>query len=80
MNHQYDDYRQQRRPLENLAVGRQFKLRETRTIEFRADSFNVFNHPNWGIPIDNPDFGPFFGRIHTTGGPRRMQFALRYDF
>ena len=64
----------------DVSVNRQFKLRETRTIEFRADSFNVFNHPNWGIPIDNPDFGPFFGRIHTTGAPRRMQFALRYDF
>ena len=28
----------------------------------------------------NPDFGPFFGRIFTSGEPRRMQFALRYDF
>jgi outer membrane receptor protein involved in Fe transport len=64
----------------DISLNRRFKLRETRTIEFRAESFNVFNHPNWGIPLNNPDFGPFFGRIHTTGAPRRMQFALRYDF
>jgi len=64
----------------DLALSRQFHLGERRTIEFRANSFNVFNHPNWGIPVPNPDFGPFFGRILTTGPPRRIQFALRYDF
>jgi hypothetical protein len=64
----------------DLSLHRLLKLGESRTIEFRAESFNVFNHPNWGIPLNNPDFGPFFGRIHTTGAPRRMQFALRYDF
>ena len=35
---------------------------------------------NWGIPGPYPDFGPFFGKIFTSGDPRRMQFALRYDF
>ena len=64
----------------DIGLHRQFKVGEGRAIEFRAESFNVFNHPNWVIPINNPDFGPFFGRIHTTGAPRRMQFALRYDF
>jgi hypothetical protein len=33
-----------------------------------------------GIPGPYPDFGPFFGNIFTSGEPRRMQFALRYDF
>ena len=55
-------------------------MHEGHTIEFRAESFNVFNHPNWGIPLNNPDFGSFFGRIHVTGEPRRMQFVVRYDF
>lgn len=36
--------------------------------------------PNWGIPGPNPDFGPFFGKIFSSDDPRRMQFALRYDF
>ena len=64
----------------DIALHRQFRIREGHTVEVRAESFNVFNHPNWGIPGPNPDFGPFFGKIFTSGEPRRMQLALRYDF
>jgi outer membrane receptor protein involved in Fe transport len=64
----------------DLALLRRFAVRERQSIEFRAESFNAFNHPNWGIPGPYPDFGPFFGKIFTTGEPRRMQFALRYQF
>lgn len=64
----------------DFGLSRQFKLREGHSIQFRAESFNTFNHPNWGIPGPYPDFGPFFGKIFSSGDPRRMQFALRYDF
>ena len=64
----------------DVGLERTFPVREGQTIRFRAESFNVFNHPNWGIALNNPDFGPFFGKIATSGDPRRMQFALRYDF
>jgi hypothetical protein len=64
----------------DIALHRQIRIREGHTVEVRAESFNVFNHPNWGIPGPNPDFGPFFGKIFTSGDPRRVQFALRYDF
>ena len=64
----------------DLALSRRFQPREGHAIEFRGEFFNAFNHPNFGIPGDNPDFGPFFGRILTTGQPRRIQLALRYDF
>jgi hypothetical protein len=64
----------------DLALSRRFHPREGHAIEFRGEFFNTFNHPNFGIPGDNPDFGPFFGRILTTGEPRRIQLALRYDF
>ncbi|MBZ5576361.1 MAG: TonB-dependent receptor [Acidobacteriia bacterium] len=64
----------------DLALQRRFRVREGQTLQFRAETFNTFNHPNWGIPVPNPDFGPFFGQILTSGAPRRMQFALRYDF
>ena len=64
----------------DFALQRRFRLREAQSIQFRAETFNTFNHPNWGIPGPNPDFGPFFGKIFTSGDPRRMQFALRYDF
>jgi hypothetical protein len=64
----------------DVALSRRFRVTERSTVQFRAESFNLFNHPNWGIPGPNPDFGPFFGKIFTSGNPRQMQFALRYDF
>ena len=64
----------------DFALQRDFRVREGHTVRFRVEVFNAFNHPNWGIPGPYPDFGPFFGKIFSTGEPRRMQFALRYDF
>jgi outer membrane receptor protein involved in Fe transport len=64
----------------DLSLSRSFHPREAHAIQFRAEFFNAFNHPDFGIPGDNPDFGPFFGKILATGDPRRIQLALRYDF
>lgn len=64
----------------DVALHRRFPIAESRAVEFRAESFNVFNHPNWGIPGPYPDFGPFFGRILATGDPRRIQLALRLEY
>jgi hypothetical protein len=64
----------------DLVLFRQFHITERSKVQFRAESFNVFNHTNWGLPDPNPDSGPFFGRTVAVGDPRRVQFALRYDF
>ncbi|HUI76296.1 MAG TPA: carboxypeptidase regulatory-like domain-containing protein [Bryobacteraceae bacterium] len=64
----------------DLALLRRLAVREHQSVEFRVEAFNAFNHPNWGIPGPYPDFGPFFGKILSTGQPRQMQFALRYQF
>lgn len=64
----------------DVGVHRRFSFGEDRVLEFRGEFFNVFNHPNFGIPGPYPDFGPFFGRIFATGQPRRIQLALRYQF
>jgi len=64
----------------DLSLLRRFHPRESQSIEFRAEFFNAFNHPNFGIPGPYPDFGPFFGKILSTGEPSRIQLALRYDF
>lgn len=64
----------------DAALHRRFVVREQKTIEFRAETFNALNHPNIGIPGPYPDFGPFFGKAFSAGDPRRMQFALRFDF
>jgi hypothetical protein len=64
----------------DVALHRRFPISERGAVQFRAEAFNVFNHPNWGIPGPYPDFGPFFGKIFAVGDPRRIQFAVRYDF
>ena len=64
----------------DLAVHKRFQIRERAGLEVRAESFNTFNHPNFGIPGPYPDLGPFFGKILSAGQPRRMQFAARIEF
>jgi hypothetical protein len=64
----------------DLAAQKRVPVGEGRALLFRGEFFNAFNHPNWGIPLTNPDFQPFFGEIVATGSPRRVQFALRFEF
>lgn len=64
----------------DLALHKKFSIAEGHTLEFRAESFNIPNHPNWGIPGPYPDFGPFFGRIFATGDPRRVQLGVKFEF
>jgi hypothetical protein len=37
----------------DLAVRRQFRLTEGMNLQFRAEGFNVINHPNLGNPFNN---------------------------
>ncbi len=45
----------------DLTLRRQFKLRERLSLQARADLFNIFNHPNFGSPI-NYMSSPLFGQ------------------
>lgn len=64
----------------DLAIHRRFSVFERQTLEVRGEVFNSLNHPNIGVPGPYPDFGPFYGKAFSAGNPRRMQFAVRYDF
>ena len=64
----------------DAALHRSFRITERGTMQFRAEAFNVLNHPNFGIPGPYPDFGPFFGKAFSAGPPRRLQFGVRFDF
>jgi hypothetical protein len=46
----YDDYRYQRRPVENLNLGRTFRIREGMTFNVRAEFVNAFNRTEMGNP------------------------------
>ena len=64
----------------DFGIRRRLRVSESSTIQFRAEAFNLFNHPTIGIPGPYPDFGPFFGKAFSAGSPRRFQFGLRFDF
>ena len=57
-----------------------FKLAERYSLQFRADAFNTFNHPNFAAPDANVG-DPTEGQIFSTSvNNRRMQFGLRLLF
>ena len=63
------------------AVSRQFKVRENQMLEFRVEAFNVTNSLRRGNPGTTFSNANTFGVINTSaGGPRIMQFALKYMF
>ncbi len=64
----------------DLSLTKVFPIRETRSVQFRAEFFNATNHPNDGSP--GTTFGSAtFGRINSTfGDPRVLQFGLKVIF
>jgi len=62
-------------------VSRQFRVREGQTIEFRAEAFNLTNSLRPGNPGTTLSSTNTFGVITSSaGGPRILQFALKYAF
>jgi hypothetical protein len=69
----------------DLSLNKHFPIKDRLGLEFRAEAYNVFNHPNFDLPgggtgtadIENPGQ---FGVISATGDPRQMQLSLRLDF
>ena len=69
----------------DFSVIKHFVPREGMRIEFRAEFFNLFNHPQFGAPGGNAagaDFNsPTFAVInYTVNNPRLVQFALKLKF
>ena len=64
----------------DLAIFKNFVLKGSHRLQFRAEMFNFINHPNLSGP--NTDItNANFGRIITKDGARRdIQLALRYYF
>ncbi len=64
----------------DFSVFKNFRYRERWKVQFRAEAFNVFNHPVFGAP--NTVFGnPNFGRVVSQAtAPRQLQLALRLQF
>ena len=73
----------------DFSVFKEFALGETRALHFRAEMFNIFNHPNFGVPnqanrtalLSSGDVNPTAGIILTTvTTSRQIQFGLKFAF
>lgn len=71
----------------DLGLSKRFQLSESLALQFRAEAFNIFNHPNFARPLADlsaSSFGDIFSTVNTspvgTGTPRQLQFMLRVHF
>jgi len=63
----------------DLGASKNFRLTETKGLQFRAEIFNILNHANFHIP--NSDINsPTFNQILAAEPPRLVQFALKLLF
>jgi Ca-activated chloride channel family protein len=76
----------------DLALRRRFSFSETTSLQFQADAFNLFNHPNFEDPLGSDlHLGPAFGQstaltgrafdaFYNVGGARTLRFSLKLTF
>ena len=64
----------------DAAVFKNTQLTERLRLEFRAEFFNILNHPNFGVPASNISVPATVGRISTATDPRDIQFGMRLAF
>jgi len=71
----------------NMSVFKNFKTWREQALQFRADAFNLFNHPSWGNPNDDLSNDPSGGDItgvqafqSFTPDSRFFQLSAKYVF
>jgi hypothetical protein len=61
---------------EDFSLLKDFPIRESLKVEFRAEFFNLFNHPNFGQP-DGTLEDQTFGQVLSALPGREVQFGLK---
>jgi len=68
----------------DMALSRIFRVMEGRTVEVRAEAFNLTNSFRAGAPgmpvVTTARNSPQFGQILTAQDPRIMQLAMKFVF
>lgn len=64
----------------DLSVFKNFRIGERYSVQFRAESFNMANHPIFGAPSNTVGAGNFGVVTSQANGPRQTQLALKFLF
>jgi hypothetical protein len=66
----------------DLALAKAFSIKERGRLQFRADSFNVFNHVNLNTPNNNitDATAGLITSLAPNAQMRRWQFGARLEF
>jgi hypothetical protein len=63
----------------DVSLQKNFSVKERATVSFRAEAYNVTNHPNFNIP-NRTALTPGFGKISSAQDSRQIQLALKIAF
>jgi hypothetical protein len=64
----------------DLAFSRNVRVAENRRIELRVEAFNLFDTVNWANPNVTLNSNTQGRVTNTSGDPRIMQFAVKFNF
>lgn len=78
----------------DMTLRRNIMLSDRASLQFRAEAYNLFNHPSFGSVYNSLANGPLFGQTYNTqnsqlgglssiyqvGGSRSLQLALKLQF
>jgi hypothetical protein len=64
----------------DMAMVREFPVREGMNFQFRAEAFNVFNNVRFNNPSVTLSIPSTFGNITSAQDPRILQLALKFNF
>jgi hypothetical protein len=64
----------------DFSVIKQFVLPREMGLNFRAEFFNLFNHAQFGLPVNDVSAVGFGSVNSTVNNPRLVQFALKLSF
>jgi hypothetical protein len=75
----------------DMAIQKQVRIDESKSVTVRVDATNIFNHPTPGqgglfapalgaSDLASQGFGTAFGSVNSKSGQRRFQLKARFDF
>jgi hypothetical protein len=64
----------------DFGLHKKFSVTEHTNLQLQANAFNIFNHPNFGLPVSNLNSSQAGRSTFTVGTPRVIQLAIRFDF